>query len=212
MSTVPRMRERAPRAAPDDGEALHHRAADNLRFIRDAMARAGAFTSVSGFGTMGVGVVGLIAALASMMLARQGHATAWMTVWLGAAVVAAAISAIAIRRKAARTGQSLSAGPARRFALAFSPAILGGAVLTVVFVAHDLMTLLPGMWLTVYGAAVTAGGAYSVRPVPVMGAAFLALGAACFAANADLQLLFLAAGFGGLHLLFGFLIARHHGG
>lgn len=129
-----------------------------------------------------------------------------------AALVAGGVSWVAIRRKAARTGQSLSAGPARRFALAFAPALVAGAVLTVVLQARGLQSLLPGMWLTVYGAAVTAGGVLSVRPVPIMGAAFLLLGAACFALQPVGQLYFLAAGFGGLHLLFGLLIARHHGG
>ena len=78
--------------------------------------------------------------------------------------------------------------------------------------SRGLWSLLPGAWLTLYGAAVTAGGAFSVRPVPVLGSAFLALGAACFVLPDSWQLACLAAGFGGLHLLFGLLIARHHGG
>jgi hypothetical protein len=211
MPTIPRSREPSALREPEP-EALHDRAADNLRFIRDTMARAGPFTSVSGFGTMGAGAVGLIAALASTLVQRAEHPAAWTGVWLAAALAAGCLSWAAIRRKAARAGQSLSAGPARRFALAFLPAIVAGGVLTATFVGRGLTVLLPGTWLTVYGAAITAAGAYSVRPVPVMGCAFLALGAACFAASPHFQLFFLAAGFGGLHLLFGFLIARQYGG
>jgi hypothetical protein len=211
MPTIPRSREPDTLREPEH-DALHHRAADNLRFIRDTMARAGPFTSVSGFGTMGAGAIGLIAAAGSMLVPRDEHPAVWTAVWLAAALAAGCLSWAAIRRKAARTGQSLSAGPARRFALAFLPAVIAGGVLTATFVAHGLVALLPGMWLTVYGAAITAAGAYSVRPVPVMGGAFLVLGTACFAAGPDFQLLFLAAGFGGLHLLFGFLIARQYGG
>ena len=193
-------------------DALHDRAADNIRFIRDTMARAGAFTSVSGAGVMGAGVVGSLAALMSNTVPSRDNPAGLVSVWFVAALVAGGVSWVAIRRKAARTGQSLSAGPARRFALAFAPALVAGAVLTVVLQARGLQSLLPGMWLTVYGAAVTAGGVLSVRPVPIMGAAFLLLGAACFALQPVGQLYFLAAGFGGLHLLFGLLIARHHGG
>ncbi|HVT38400.1 MAG TPA: hypothetical protein VHE78_05125 [Gemmatimonadaceae bacterium] len=211
MPTIPR--SRAPSALPEpDQETLHHRAADNLRFIRDTMARAGPFTSVSGVGTMGAGAIGLIAAITSTLVPRDERPAAWTGVWLAAALAAGCLSWAAIWRKAARAGQSLSAGPARRFALAFLPAIVAGGVLTATFVTRGLAPLLPGMWLTVYGAAITAAGAYSVRPVPVMGCAFLALGAACFAVSPHLQLLFLAAGFGGLHLTFGFLIARQYGG
>jgi hypothetical protein len=192
--------------------ALQDRAADNLRFIRDTMARAGAFTSVSGRGMMLVGAVGLAATAATARVPIDTAVARWLTAWIAAAIAATVISWVMIRRKASRTGQSLSAGPARRFALAFAPAILAGAILTAVLGARGLAALLPGTWLTLYGAAVTAGGAFSVRPVPVMGAVFLVLGAACFALSAAWHPLLLAAGFGGLHVLFGYLIARHHGG
>ena len=200
----------AARAAEHD--ALHDRAADNIRFIRDTMARAGAFTNVSGAGVIGAGVVGSLAALVSSAAPLRENPATWVSVWLVAALIAGGVSSVAIRRKALRTGQSLSAGPARRFALAFTPALVAGAVLTVAFLLRGLETLLPGTWLTLYGAAVTAGGALSIRLVPVMGAAFLVLGAGCFAVQSDVQLIFLGAGFGGLHLLFGFFIARRHGG
>jgi len=194
-----------------DVPALQDRAADNLRFIRDTMARAGSFTSVSGRGTMAVGAVGLAASAGAARMGT-GDPGRWLILWIGTAVAAVIVSAVAIRRKAAATGQSLWAGPARRFGLAFAPAVIAGAVLTAALVADGRIPLLPGTWLTMYGAAVTAGGACSVRPVPVMGACFLVLGAAAFAAPPAWQVLLLAAGFGGLHLVFGYFIARHHGG
>ena len=211
MTMDARLRVRGER--PDASTpALHDRAADNLRFIRDAMARAGEFTSVSGIGMMLVGAVGLAASAASLRMRLEDGAARWLSLWIAAAGVAVVISWVTITRKAARTGQSLSAGPARRFALAFAPALVGGAVLTAAFAAQGLAALLPATWLTLYGAAVTSAGAFSVRPVPVMGVAFLLLGTVCFALGPAWHLIMLATGFGGLHLLFGFLIARHHGG
>ncbi|MGH7654659.1 MAG: hypothetical protein ACREN6_08350, partial [Gemmatimonadaceae bacterium] len=184
----------------------------NLRFIRDTMAHAGAFTSVSGAGTIGAGIVGLAASLGASPAVIGEHPRRFLAVWIAAAVVAGALSGIAIGRKARRAGQSLVAGPARRFTLAFVPALAAGAVLTVAFVAGGQASLLPGTWLAVYGAAIAAGGAMSVKSVPVMGCAFIVLGALCFALPVQSQQFALAAGFGGLHLAFGYHIMRHHGG
>lgn len=191
---------------------LGSRAEDNLRFIRDTMARAGEFTSVSGTGTIGAGVVGLAASIAASPVLLGAEPGRFLVVWIAAAFLAGGISLISIRRKAERAGQSLVGGPARRFVLAFFPAIAAGAVLTVAFTQGGNGSLLPGTWLVVYGAAVTAGGAFSVRPVPVMGCAFLVLGALCFVLPASSQQFALAAGFGGLHLAFGYHIMRHYGG
>lgn len=205
--TIPR--PRPPAAAPP---ALHERAADNIRFIRDTMARAGAFTSVSGRGQMLVGVIGAIAAAVSLRVPRATDAPRWLALWLVAALVAGTVSVVTIRAKATATEQSLSAGPARRFALAFAPALIAGALLTGVLTNAGQTVLLPGLWLTLYGAAISSGGAFSVRPVPIMGALFMVLGAASFTAPDHWNPAFLGAGFGGLHLIFGYLIARHHGG
>jgi hypothetical protein len=137
---------------------------------------------------------------------------AWLGVWLATAGVAVATGLVAILRKARRTDTPLRGPVARRFALAFMPALVVGVVLTAVFVQNHLTARLPGCWLVCYGAAVTSGGAFSVRPVPFMGAAFIALGVFAFMAPAAWGHVFMGAGFGALHIGFGMAIARNYGG
>ena len=101
--------------------------------------------------------------------------------------------------------------------VALAPPIFAGAVLTLALFMNNyqfrLATLIPGMWLLLYGTALMAVGAHSVPPIPVMGAAFLVLGAVVLAANSPLLMnTAMAIGFGGLHLGFGWYIARKHGG
>ena len=192
--------------------ALHDRAADNLEFIRDTMARAGAFTSVSGTGLITAGALGAGAAALAPAALLASNPRLFLVVWLAAALLAGTASWIMIRNKATRAGQSLLDGPARRFGLVFAPGLVAGAVLTAGFLAAGQAALLPGTWLTLYGASVTAGGALSVRPVPLMGALFITLGAACFFVSPFAQSILLGAGFGGLHLAFGYHITRHYGG
>ena len=191
-------------------EPIHAHAAENLRFIRDAMSRASEFTAVPGWGGVAMGATALVTAAVS---GPPDNSRRWMLLWFADATVAAAIGLTAMARKAQRSGTPLStAAPARRFALAYLPPLVAGMMLTAVFASLDLAVRLPGCWLLLYGTAVATGGALSVRIVPLMGISFMALGAVAFAAPPAWGHFFLAAGFGGLHVVFGWLIARRYGG
>lgn len=132
--------------------------------------------------------------------------------WLGEAVVAIAIGLSAIWIKAQRAGLPLTSGPGRKVALSALPPMAAGALLTILLASNGMTSRLPGMWLLLYGAGVVTGGSFSVPSIPVMGAAFLATGAVALFSPAGWGDLFMAAGFGVLHIVFGVWIARKHGG
>ena len=186
--------------------SLQAHALDNLQFIRDAMSRASRFTAVPGWGGVAMGATALATAIVA---SRNRGSDEWTYWWLGDAVVAVAIAAIAVQRKAKRLQLSLLDAPTRRFALAYVPPLVAGAVLTLVFIGNGLSARLPGCWLLLYGVAIAAAGTLSVRIVPLLGVLFMVLGAAAFAAPASYGDTFMAAGFGGLHILFGLIIARN---
>lgn len=184
------------------------RAAEDLEFIRHAMERAHRFNAVPGAGLMAMGGTALIAAAAAG-IAPAGQ---WLAIWLMDAAVAIGVGLVTMHRKARSVGLPVDSPSGRAFVLSFAPPIAAGLVATVAFAAKGATELLPGVWLILYGLAAITGGAFSVRAVSVMGGCFLLLGGAALLAPAGLGDLFMAAGFGALHLGFGLFIARRHGG
>ena len=187
----------------------HARALDDLRFIRQTMERAGSFTAVPGWGAVTVGVTALAAALVA---SRQADSDAWLLVWLGEAAVAVSIGVAALVWKARAVGVPLFRGTGARFVLGLSPPLISGAVLTGALYAAGHPEALPGTWLLLYGTAVMTGGVFSVRVVPVMGFCFMLFGLGTFLSPAPWGDLWMALGFGGLHIVFGGVIARRYGG
>jgi hypothetical protein len=188
---------------------MHAQALDNLRFIRRTMESAAAFTAVPGKGGV---IMGITALAAAFIASRQPDTADWLAVWVVEAVIAIAIGFVSARVKLRSMASSAIGGPALKFLLALLPSIFIGALLTMVLFRNGLSGELPGLWLLVYGTAVLSGGALSVRVVPVMGLCFLVLGTAAVFAPPGWGNWFLAAGFGGVQIVFGAVIARRFGG
>jgi hypothetical protein len=189
-------------------DALHEHAAESLRFIRDTMERAGSFTSIPGWGGFAIGLT----AIATSVAAQRFSGRAWLLLWLADATVAAAIGAATIALKGRRAGTSFTSPVARRFFASYFAPLIAGAVITFALDRAGSYAEMPAVWLLLYGTAFVSSGAFSIRVIPVMGVCFMLLGVAAAivpfaAANA-----LLGCGFGGLHVVFGLVIARRYGG
>jgi len=194
---------------PPELSSLHGRAMDNLAFIRNTMEAAGSFTAVSGWGMVAIGVMAILVSIAA---GTRDTATGALNVWLASAFLSPLIMMWAMVRKARAAKMPLLSGPGRKFVLSFSPPIVVGALLTFVLYRAGLLEAIPGVWLLLYGTAVVAGGAFSVKIVPVMGLCFMAAGVISLFTPVGWSQWILGLAFGGLHIAFGIPIARSHGG
>jgi hypothetical protein len=189
--------------------ALHERALEDLRFIRRTMEQASAFTAFSGWSLV---VIGVTAMAAAIIAPGDPGTRPWLLVWLAEAAVALAIAVTATLRKTKAAGEPLWSGPALKFIFSVAPALVVGALLTAALAGSAQAHVLPGLWLLLYGAGLVSGGMFSHRIVPVTGIAFMAIGACALCTPSAWGNGLLAAGFGGLHVVFGTIVARQYGG
>src|ERR1044071_1116765 len=84
MKPVPLISESQP-----EPPALHDRAMDNLRYIRETMELATAFTGISGWGEIAIGITALIA---SAIAALQSTFNAWLAVWIAEGLISLLIA------------------------------------------------------------------------------------------------------------------------
>lgn len=188
---------------------LQDRAFENLRFIRQTMESSGSFTSVPGGGGV---LMGLTALITAVFANQAGGEVVWLGTWMAGGGVAFALGIGTLVRKARAGGVQLSRGVGRKFLSALCPPLTAAAVLTAVLSQGNLVEAIPGTWLLLYGTAVLAAGAFSIRIVPAMGLCFMVLGAVTFLAPSGWSDALLALGFGGFHIGFGWVIARRYGG
>ncbi len=156
--------------------------------------------------------MGITAIGAAVIASRQTSSFDWFATWIIEAAVAVSIAIWTTFSKARVSGTSLLSGPGRRFVYSFAPPLFAGALLTLLLARSESVGAIAGVWLLMYGTGVVTGGAFSIRVVPLMGLCFIVLGTVAFFSPAAWGDALLAAGFGGLHIIFGAVIARNYGG
>jgi hypothetical protein len=156
--------------------------------------------------------IGALALLAAWRASLATSVQGWLAIWLGAAAIAVSIAALTTAHKIRRTKSPSTMRSLRNFVLGLAPPLAAGALLTPALVRGQSPDTIAAVWLLLYGTAIITGGAYSIRIVPVMGVCFMALGAAALFTPAGWADIWMAAGFGGLHIVFGAIILRRFGG
>jgi hypothetical protein len=158
-------------------------------------------------GSAGIVLGGIALAAAALCLAPGLH-NYWLGIWLGAALVGAVVGSILIVRESSLRDLRLSGTPLLKFALCLAPSLGAGLVMTAVHWYGGNQHAIPGTWLLLYGCALVAASATTTRFIAALGGLFIVFGVTALLLPDHLQLLMLGAGFGGLHIVFGFLIGR----
>jgi len=193
--------------------AIESHALGTLAYIR-ASIESSSSMDVPGMAGIVMGIIGVLAAIVVSLPRWAAH---WLGIWLAAAALALVLGGALVARQTAQRGHARYLGPLRKFLLCLCPALLAGAVLTLVFGTGGMTNVIPGMWLLLYGCAVLSASTVTVagiaRLICIMGGLFVALGLMTFALPATAHTAMLGLGFGVLHIIFGFLIGRSsHGG
>jgi hypothetical protein len=188
--------------------SIETRALGTLAYIRTSIELSGSMVVP---GMAGV-VMGSIGILATIVASTPRWAAHWLAIWLTAGGTAFLVGGALMARQAAQSGHARYLGPVRKFLLCLCPALLGGAVLTIVLWRAGMEYLLPGTWLLLYGCAVLSAStvtiASTMRLICIMGALFVALGSVAFALPSATHTAILGLGFGALHIIFGLLVGR----
>ena len=156
--------------------------------------------------------MGVTAIVAAFIANGQPLVKDWLGVWIVEAALAFAVGLFATWQKSKIAKMPLNSAPAKKFAKSFLPPLICGIVITFGLMQFGHFEMMIPVWLLLYGAAVVCGGAFSVKAVPAMGWCFIALGTSAFIVPASYGNWLMGLGFGVLHIIFGFIIARKFGG
>ncbi|MEA3151278.1 MAG: hypothetical protein QOD56_2217 [Gammaproteobacteria bacterium] len=187
---------------------IESRALGTLAYIRTSIESSGSM-AVPGMAGIVMGIIGIVATIVTSLSPLAAH---WLPVWLVAGAIALIVGGAMMARQAAQSGHARYLGPVRKFLFCLCPALMAGAVLTLVLWHAGNTSLIPGVWLLLYGCAVLSAStvtiARTMRLICIMGCLFMLLGLLAFAAPAYLHTLILGMGFGALHSIFGVLIGH----
>jgi len=188
--------------ATDNTVQLDLHAAATLQYIRASMEAASSLR-VPGSAAIAVGVVGVLATAVSLLPSMQDD---WMLVWFAAALLAISVGGTLLLQQFAPAGVGpiFARGPVRRFLVCWSPAMFAGAAMTAVLWRSGNHEAISGTWLLLYGCSLVSSCAVTDKGMGLLGVGFFALGVVTFLLPPDYHVYLLGAGFGGLHLGFGF--------
>lgn len=186
----------------------------DLNFIKKTMEASTRYRNIPTCGYVAAGALGALGTLATYLLIgaektlelarlNQNDIVNLALLWSGVFVLTIFGLVVLSVRRAKQRGISAWNSLAARMFLSQVPLIIVAGLLTVGLTQHGCYSLVPAVWLTCYGLISYSFSYFTDFGHKVLGAVFIALGAAaCFAPD-FYQPILLGLGFGGVHLVYG---------
>ena len=180
-----------------------------LSEIRHLMERSSRFISLSGFSGIFAGIYALAGALAAYYYLHTQEASDPANTFLFLAVDALAVLVLTIAtgiflttRKAKKDGNSLLDAAARKLLINLAIPLVTGGIFCLALIYQGYPRDVAPSMLIFYGLALVHASKYTRDDIRSLGLAEITLGLISLFA-AGYELLFWAAGFGVLHILYG---------
>ncbi|MEZ4722447.1 MAG: hypothetical protein R2813_11300 [Flavobacteriales bacterium] len=204
---------------------------DALKDIRDLMERSTRFISLSGLAGVFSGLFALAGAAAAWWKTNQGPwvfrsedtdfgtgeiiRVDWSVVnfliidALLVFVLSVLTSYYLSRRKAVRKGQPLWGAYSRQMLINLSIPLAAGGIFCVIMFYHGLIAIIAPATLIFYGLALLNAGKHSFEEINYLGISEIIIGLLGLVFKGQ-GLIFWAAGFGLLHIIYGILMYLRH--
>ena len=182
-----------------------------IRAAADRSTRYSRFSALAGFLSGGAALAGsgLCGLFPEFIGAQPEHGLSFVAVW-GAVLLFAAVAQIWMTvLKARQRGEAIFTPIARTAAASLLGPGVAGFAGSGIFIATGQWTLLPGLWLLLYGCGLWSVSFFAPMFLRILGAAFILLGLCAWYFTNSAALL-LGLGFGGLHLVFGFVVLARY--
>lgn len=186
------------------------RALSDIRAIIDRTTRYSTFSALSGFiagaaSLAGSGVCGLFPFAGTNPQSRMQ----FVAVWGSVLAIAAVAQIILTTLKARQRGEAVWTPIARTALAALLGPGMAGLAASWVFIQSGRYELLAGLWLLLYGCGLWAVSFFAPLFLRLLGVSFMILGLCAWLQPLQAAL-WLGAGFGGLHFVFGAMVLARY--
>ncbi|WP_104384241.1 hypothetical protein [Sphingobacterium sp. HMA12] len=189
--------------------------------IRSLMEKSSKFVSISGLSGVLIGCYALLGTLLGYYITTNtevlnnqfsGDLTL-LNIFLILAILILVLSLLTgwlmARKKAKKSRQSIWNITSKSLLFAVSIPLVTGGLLALILLAQGYYHLIAGMLLIFYGVALAAGSIYTFTEVRWLGILEICLGLLALYLP-DHGLLFWGLGFGGLHIIYGFIVYKKY--